>query len=76
LTRTKHSLPGDKAWYCPVELVSANENFNVESIWETALKFRDTVGEDYLLERRQQQAQRAMWKYLGQAVMTKLKNED
>ena len=59
-----------------MELVSANENYKVEVIWETALKFRDTVGIDYLIERRQQQAKRAMWKYLGQAVMEKLKEDD
>ncbi len=28
LTRTKH-----KNWFCPVELTSAEENFNIESIW-------------------------------------------
>ena len=52
LTRTKHTI-GDYNWFCPVELVSASENLNIESIWKTAIEFRQQLGEDYLLERRQ-----------------------
>lgn len=39
-------------WGCPVELVSAEENFNVDSIWEHAKNFQAKVGSDYLERRR------------------------
>jgi hypothetical protein len=42
----------EKNWFCPVELVSAEENFQVERIWETAMEFNNTVGKDYLIARR------------------------
>ena len=75
LTRAKHVTNDNNYWLCPVELVSAELDYNVASIWETALKFREHMGEDYLLERRQKQATQAMWKYLSQAVMDRLKND-
>jgi len=49
LTMSKHmlgvpSLSGgrlvpSKPWHCPVELVSAEEDVNVESIWQQAVDF-------------------------------------
>ena len=49
LTRPKHT---DFSWHCPVELVSASDDFNVDSIWNTAVEFRETMGEDLLIQRR------------------------
>jgi len=39
-------------WHCPVELVSAETDYNVGAIWQHALKFKETMGNDYLLKRR------------------------
>jgi len=71
LTRSKHI---EKNWFCPVELVSAQENFQIERIWDTAIEFNHTVGRDYLIARRFEQSKRAMWKYLGDAIMNKIKD--
>jgi hypothetical protein len=50
-------------------LVSAEENFGVEKIWETAMEFRHQMSLDYIVARRIKQRRRAMWKYLGDAMM-------
>ena len=34
----------DGSWFCPVELMSAKRNENVESIWKHAEDFKSTVG--------------------------------
>lgn len=52
LTRSKHD---GVDWHCPVELVSAQDDYNIERIWETALQFKNTVGQDYLMDRRVKQ---------------------
>jgi len=56
LSRTKHPN-----WHVPVELVSAEQQFNIECIWEHALNFKEQVGPEYLLKRRQKQLKRSMW---------------
>ena len=35
-------------WFCPVELISAKTDHNIESIWTNALKFREALGDDNL----------------------------
>lgn len=39
-------------WHCPVELVSAETDYNVDAIWYHAQKFKETMGNEYLLQRR------------------------
>jgi putative protein kinase ArgK-like GTPase of G3E family len=82
LTMSKHmlgvpTLSGDrllpkKQWHCPVELVSAEENVNVDAIWQHALDFQEHMGTDYFTRRRQIQMQRGMWRFLGEAIMSSL----
>ena len=65
LTMSKHHSAGTKLnnqyrpdvepegfWHCPVELVSAENDYNVDVIWKHAQKFKECMGEDYLLARR------------------------
>jgi len=73
LTVGKHTF--DEAdWYTPVELVSAADGLNIESIWEHALDFKQKMGADYIMKRRQEQIQRSLWNYLGDALMKKLRH--
>jgi LAO/AO transport system kinase len=74
LSIPKHNYD-DFYWFAPVELVSAKLPLNVESIWSHALKFREEFGQDKLRKRRSDQIKRGMWKFLGEALMTKLKDE-
>lgn len=54
MTVGKHTF--DEAdWYTPVELVSAADGLNIESIWEHALDFKQKMGADYIKKRRQEQ---------------------
>lgn len=62
-------------WYAPVELVSARQPFNVEAIWKTAEAFRKAMGEENLRKRRSQQIIRGMWRFLGDAIMKKLRSD-
>jgi putative protein kinase ArgK-like GTPase of G3E family len=39
-------------WHCPVELVSAENDYNITCIWQHALKFKQVMGPEYLLNRR------------------------
>ena len=39
-------------WNPPVELVSAFTNVNVESIWDQACKFKETIGIEKIKKRR------------------------
>ena len=65
LTMSKHHSAGNERngiykptvdpsgfWHCPVELVSAEVDHNVEAIWSHALQFKETMGDEYLLQRR------------------------
>lgn len=72
---SKHFYQGGK-WFCPVELISARESYNIESIWTHANEFRDQIGTDYLVKRRQQNMKKDMWAFLGEALMRKLKREN
>lgn len=87
LTMSKHHSSGTKMsnmyvpktapagfWHCPVELVSAENDYNVDVIWKHAHKFKECMGDNYLLQRRQLQTQHSMWNYLSAAVMQRLKN--
>jgi hypothetical protein len=47
------SRPKHPNWHCPVELVSAEHKINIESIWNHAVNFKEQVGPEYLLKRRQ-----------------------
>ena len=49
LSMPKHT---DFEWYAPVELVSALQPLNVESIWNHAKKFREEMGPARLKMRR------------------------
>ena len=71
LSRLKHF---EKNWFPPVELVSALKNENIHKIWENAQKFKNQLGDEYLQQRRNQQTQRGMWVYLGDAIMTRIKD--
>ncbi len=73
LSIPKHS---DFEWYAPVELVSARQPFNVESIWNHAKKFRENMGEENLKKRRSSQITKGMWRFLGDALMKRLKDDD
>ena len=59
-------------WHCPVELVSAETDYNVSSIWTHALKFKKVMGDEYLLKRRRLQTRRSMWNYLSVSLMRTL----
>ena len=48
----KPSIDPSGFWHCPVELVSAETEDNVGTVWDHALKFREVMGEDYLMQRR------------------------
>lgn len=62
-------------WYAPVELVSALQPFNVEAVWNQAKAFREAMGEENLRARRSQQIIRGMWRFLGDAIMKKLRSD-
>lgn len=62
-------------WHCPVELVSAENEYNIEAIWQHALKFKTVMGPEYLLNRRQLQTRRSMWNYLSAALMRSLQGD-
>ena len=62
-------------WHCPVELVSAEAEYNVTSIWRNASIFKDTMGPEYLENRRQMQTRRSMWNYLSASLMTTLQGK-
>jgi hypothetical protein len=47
----------------------------VESIWKTAQDFRAQMGEANLRKRRSEQITRGMWRFLGDAIMKKLKHD-
>lgn len=74
LTLPKHNSE-EFTWYPQVELVSAKQPFNVESIWNQAVRFRDEIGKERLQRRRSDQIRRGMWQYLGDALMKKLKED-
>ena len=40
-------------WFCPVELVSAETDYNIGVILQHAEKFKKCMGPEYLLNRRQ-----------------------
>ena len=61
-------------WHCPVELTSAETDHNVDSLWQHAMEFKDTMGPEYLQQRRRQQSQRSMWKYVSAQIMTNLQH--
>ena len=65
----------DFEWWTPVELVSAKQPLNVDSIWNHAKKFRELMGEENLRKRRSEQITRGMWRFLGDAIMKKLKSD-
>ena len=64
---SKSSIP----WHVPVELVSAKENFNIETIMSHSLQFQDQMD---ILSNRKTQLSVSMWNYLGETIMRKLKN--
>lgn len=72
LTVPKHNYD-DFYWFAPVELVSAKQPFNIENIWNHAEKFRTQFGDAKLKQRRSDQMRRGMWKFLGEALMRKLR---
>ena len=78
MTMSKHMYstlyPQKMEWFCPVELISAKENYNIESIWATALKFRENLGQENLRILRQDQMRRGMWNFLGETMMRRLKS--
>jgi len=43
LTMPKH-MHEDIDWIAPVELASAKDNFNIESIWKQAMEFKKCMG--------------------------------
>jgi hypothetical protein len=47
----------------------------VDSIWNHAKTFRETMGEENLRKRRSQQITKGMWRFLGDAIMKKLKHD-
>jgi hypothetical protein len=44
LSRNKY-IEDDFQWFPPVELVSAQDNINVDAVWNTAHKFKKEMGE-------------------------------
>ena len=48
----------------------------MESIWNHAKKFRETMGEENLKKRRSSQITKGMWRFLGDALMKRLKDDD
>lgn len=75
LSLTIPKYNNDFTWYPQVELVSAKLPFNVESIWNHAERFRKEMGPVNLQKRRSDQTRRGMWRFLGDALMKKLKND-
>ena len=53
LTMPKHTSE-EFTWYPPIELVSAHENFNVDSIWKQAVAFKESMGRERIAKRRSQ----------------------
>jgi LAO/AO transport system kinase len=74
LTMPKHTYD-DYYWIPPVELVSAKQPFNVESIWNHAVKFKQEIGPEKLKDRRNAQIKLGMWRFLGDALMRKLRSD-
>ena len=58
-----------------MELVSAKQPLNVDSIWNHAKAFRKAMGEENLKKRRSEQITKGMWRFLGDAIMKKLKHD-
>ena len=61
-------------WQVPVELVSAQENFNLETIWTHAHLFKQTLGEQKIQDRRLSQMREGMWSYLSHILMHRLRH--
>ena len=60
-------------WFCPVELISAQDNKNIDCIWKHANELREMLGEDNIRLMRQDQMKKSMWNYLGESLMFELK---
>ena len=68
----KTNIEPEGFWHCPVELVSAETDYNIPAILQHAEKFKACMGHDYLLNRRQLQTRRSMWNYLSASLMKSL----
>ena len=78
LTMSKHmygvdGMTGAEPWFCPVELVSARDNLNVDSIWKHSQDFKVKMGEKYLKHRRQSHIKKEMWSYLSESLLERLR---
>lgn len=68
------SRPKVPNWTVPVELVSAHNDVNIESIWKHAMVFKDTQ-RDYIVQKRAKQLLHGLWAYMGDMLIKKLKHE-
>lgn len=68
------SRPKIEDWIVPVELVSAQTNINIDSIWDNAMKFKEWQ-KDYIIDKRGKQLLHGLWAYLGDMLIKKLKED-
>lgn len=68
------SRPKVEGWSVPVELVSAHENINIESVWDNALLFKEK-NKDYITKKRGDQLLHGLWAYLGDMLLKRLKKD-
>jgi LAO/AO transport system kinase len=68
------SMPKVEGWSVPVELVSAQEEINIGSIWATALIFKEKH-RDYIKKKRADQLLYGLWAYLGDMLLKRLKED-
>ena len=68
------SRPKVDGWTVPVELVSAHQEINIDSVWKNAMLFKDNHKE-YIVEKRGKQLLHGLWAYMGDMLIKKLKHE-
>lgn len=61
-------------WRVPVELVSAHEETNIDSIWKNAMKFKENH-KDFIVQKRADQLLHGLWAYMGDMLIKKLKDD-
>ena len=68
------SRPKVEGWAVPVELVSAHNEVNIDSIWKNALNFKEKH-RDFIIQKRADQLLHGLWAYMGDMLIKKLKED-
>ncbi|CAI2372222.1 unnamed protein product [Moneuplotes crassus] len=68
------SRPKVDGWRVPVELVSAHREYNIDSIWRNAMRFKENH-KDIITQKRGEQLLHGLWAYMGDMLLKRLKSE-